>query len=124
MAKLRLGGSWADYQRKISEGKAQFHNFGLGFAITEVVEYNHPHERVLTVLLLGGEKFEEWKAEADLKLVSFARVNGCEAIEFACRLGLEKKIKGLGYRRHRVLMRKDLRHEQTLLENSRLRTAA
>lgn len=122
--KLRLGGTLEDYRAKVANGEAQLHGFGSGFAITEIKDYNHPQERVLNVLLLGGEGFDEWKAEADLRFVSFARVNGCDAIEFACRLGLEKKISGLGYTKARVLMRKELEDEQAFLEDSRLRAAA
>jgi hypothetical protein len=119
-----LGGSLEDYRAAIKAGMAQLHAFSDGFAITEVRDYTNPPERVLNVLLLGGKRFDGWKAEADLKLVSFARVNGCNAIEFACRLGLAKKIRGLGYTEKRKLMRKDLRHEQTILEDRRLRAAA
>lgn len=108
MARLRLGGSLADYRAAVDEGRAQLHSFSSGFAITEVKEYTSPRERILNVLLLGGTQFDEWKAEADRTLVSFARVNGCEAIEFACRLGLAKKIAGLGYTEKRKLMRKEL----------------
>jgi hypothetical protein len=106
--RLRLGGSLEDYKLKIKRGEAQIHVFKGGFAITEIKDYNHPQERVLNVLLLGGKRFDEWKSEADLKLVSFARVNGCQAIEFACRLGLAKKVADLGYTEKRKLMRKEL----------------
>lgn len=108
MTRLRLLGTPDDYQRMVEAGQAQAHEFADGFAITQVVEYKVPHERVLNVLLLGGKRFDEWKGEADEKLVDFARVNGCSAIEFACRLGLAKKIADLGYTEHRKLMRKEL----------------
>lgn len=123
--RLRLGGTLEDYRRMVEAGDAQLHGFGKGFAITEIKDYTHPRERVLNVLLLGGKDFDEWKAEADLRLVSFARVNGCSAIEFACRLGLARKISGLGYTERRKLMRKELeRGTQTISQESGLRAAA
>lgn len=113
-----------DYRRMVEKGEAQLHSFGKGFAITQVKDYTHPQERVLIVLLLGGEKFDEWKSEADFRLVTFARVNGCSAIEFACRLGLFKKIAGLGYTKRRILARKELDDQTALLENTRQPAAA
>lgn len=106
--RLRLGGSLSEYKAKIEMGEAQIHAFAQGFAITEVREYNHPREKVLNVLLLGGRQFDGWKETAHEKLKDFARVNGCSAIEFACRLGLEAKVTELGYRRRRVLMRYEM----------------
>ena len=108
MKRLRLGGSLEDYRKAVEAGHAQLHAFSSGFAITEIRDYTHPQERVLNVLLLGGKRFDEWKAEADRKLELFARVNGATAIEFACRLGLAKKIASLGYTEKRKLMRKEL----------------
>lgn len=110
---LRLIGDEEDHRRAVESGQAQAHSFSGGFAITEIKEYNRPKERVLNVLLLGGKEFDSWKAEADDRLVQFARVNGCQAIEFACRMGLADKISQLGYRKHRILMRKQL-DEQTI----------
>lgn len=124
MARLRLGGSLADYRAAVAAGRAQLHAFPEGFAITEVRDYTHPTERVLNVLLLGGKNFDAWRDAAHERLKSFARVNGCQAIEFACRLGLAKKVANLGYRKRRILMRYEMAHEQTLLEDSRLRAAA
>jgi hypothetical protein len=124
MPRLRLNGDAEEYRRMVEAGLAQVHLCEGGFAITEIREYNHPQERVLVVLLLGGKKFDEWKVSAHEKLKSFARVNGCSAIEFACRLGLEVKVAELGYRRRRVLMRYEMEHEQTFLEDRRLPAAA
>jgi hypothetical protein len=101
-----------DYQKLIEEGQAQAHVFSGGFVITEIRDYTLPRERVLNVLLLGGKNLEEWGLRAEARLVEFARVNGCDAIEFACRLGLAAKIKrlGLGYtEERRKLLRKELR---------------
>lgn len=118
MAFLRMIGRLEDYRRWISEGKAQLHAFSEGFAITEVKDYTYPSERVLNVLMLGGKRFDSWKEEADRKLGDFARVNGCQAIEFACRTGLEKKVAELGYRKKRVYMRKELECGRQEQENS------
>ena len=104
MPKVRLGYSEDEYRRKVEAGQWQAHQFEHGFLITEIMQY--AEERVLTVHLLGGKNFKEWKAEADERLRSFAVANGCVAIEAVCRLGLEKSLIDLGYKRSRVLMRK------------------
>lgn len=116
MARLRLLGSWEETQELVRSGKAQVHKFSGGFAITDIREYSNPKEKVLNVLILGGRDFETWKQEADEALCRFARVNGCGAIEFACRRGLMKKITELGYREHRLLARKDLDELPAILQ--------
>lgn len=108
--RIRLGPE--NYEKLVEEGKAQAHVFSGGFVITEIRDYTIPRERVLHVLLLGGRNLDEWGLRAEARLVEFARVNGCDAIEFACRLGLARKISrlGLGYtEERRKLLRKELR---------------
>lgn len=104
--KYRLGYTEAEYRRKIEAGEWQLHTFSHGFLITEIRTY--VEERVLIVHLIGGERLDEWKSEADRKLIEFAKEHRCEAIEAMCRLGLEKTLRDHGYRRHRVVMRKEL----------------
>ena len=114
MARIRLLGTWEEMQAAVKEGRAQIHPFSGGFALTEIRQYSNPSERVLNVLLLSGRDFESWKVEADEGLCRYARVNGCNAIEFACRRGLMKKVSELGYREHRTLARKELDDSKVL----------
>lgn len=114
MARIRLPGTWEEIQAAVESGRAQLHRFSGGFAITDIREYSNPHERVLNVLLLSGRDFEGWKVEADEGLCRYARVNGCQAIEFACRRGLMKKVAEMGYREHRTLARKELDEQKVL----------
>ena len=98
--------SFEEAERKISLGEWQAHKFNLGVVITEIKQYET--ERILTVQLLGGEKFDEWKAEANEHLKKFGKLHGCVAIEALCRLGLEKKLAPIGWKRRRVQMRIEL----------------
>ena len=83
------------------------HAFPLGTIITQIQVIEG--ERVLVILLLGGEKFAAWKDECLERLSRFAIENGCVALEALCRLGLESELKSLGAQKIRVLMRKELR---------------
>lgn len=106
--KLRMLGTPEDYKRLLDDGKAQCFKFDSGVVITSVIDYEHPPERVLNVMLLGGERLEQWKDDVDKRLCGFARENDCNAIEFICRRGIERAFKPYGYRTHRSLMRKEL----------------
>ena len=112
MSRVRLIGTEADYRQLVADGLAQAHTFDEGFVITQVIAYTSPAEKVLNVMLLGGKNLDNWKARADQALVEFARVNGCQAIEFVCRQGLAEKVKPLGYRSQYATMRKELRWAQ------------
>lgn len=109
MARVRLMGSMEDYRAMIDAGQAQMLRFEKGFVITQIFDYANPQERVLNVLLLGGEQFDGWKDKVDAGLIELARVNGCNAIEFACRLGIAEKMRHFGYRTEFAVMRKGLR---------------
>lgn len=105
--KYRLGLTWPEYQKKIAAGEYQFHAFGSdGFAITEVIDF--AEERVCIVHLVGGENSKAWKDSADQKLVEFAKRHNCKAIEAQCRFGVERVMKPMGWRRTRVVIRKDI----------------
>lgn len=104
--KFRLGCSLEQYKKKIDSGEWQLFGFDKGFLVTRVVKYEE--EKVVEVLLAGGEQFDAWKSEANERLKQFGIEQGCKALEAVCRLGLEKKLKPLGWRRHRVVMRTDL----------------
>jgi hypothetical protein len=104
--KYRLGYTWDQYREKIESGEWQLHKFPKGFLITEVVQW--AEEKVLLVQLAGGEQFDAWKEEAQERLIKFGREQGCTALEAACRVGMFKKIKPLGWRLWHVIARKEI----------------
>lgn len=91
---------------KVRAGEWQMHPFPLGFVISEIRKYDT--EQVLTVHLLSGERFDEWKEELVAHLKNFAKEHGCHAIEATCRLGLEESLKPLGFKRRQVVLRADV----------------
>jgi cell division protein YceG involved in septum cleavage len=103
---FRLGLSWEEYEKKIKEGTFQLHAFSSGFAITQIVSYLE--EKVCMVHLIGGERFDEWSEDFTKRIKAFALEHGCKALEGVARLGLEKKLNRVGWKRKRVLMRIDL----------------
>ena len=106
MPKYRLGYTWDEYKKKIESGEWQLHAFDKGFAVTEIKQY--VEEKICLVHLLGGEKFEEWKLQANNRLINFGREQGCKALEAVCRIGLAHKLKPIGWKQHRVMMRYEL----------------
>lgn len=96
-----------EFTEKLRLGLYQEHKFGEDLAVyTQVTVYDT--EKVLDVVLLIGEGFPERKAEVVEHLADFARTHGCNAIEAISRRGLEPTLKPLGFRKSRVLLRKDL----------------
>jgi Ni,Fe-hydrogenase maturation factor len=98
--------TFEEITKKLERGEYQKHAFPLGFVITQISEYEN--ERVLDVMLLLGERFEEWKAELVAHLNAFAKVHGCKAIEAISRLGLEKALKDQRFRKSRVVLRREV----------------
>jgi hypothetical protein len=95
-----------EIESKIRDGDYQSHSFPRGFMITQISDYDN--ERVLDVVFLLGERFDDWKHEALERLIEFGRSHGCNAVEAISRLGLEPALKPLGFRRKRVLLRKEI----------------
>jgi hypothetical protein len=91
---------------KIRRGDWQAHKFQHGFILTEIKQF--PNERVLLVWVLSGEKFDEWKDEAFIRLKAFGKEHGCKAIEAQVRLGLVKKLKPLGFKTTRAELRAEI----------------
>lgn len=98
--------SFDEITEKIKRGEYQKHAFPLGFVITQISQYQN--ERVLDVVLLLGERFGEWKAELVSHLVTFAKAHECKAVEAISRLGLEGALKDQGFRKKKVLLRKEV----------------
>lgn len=67
----------------------------LGAAVTQVVEY--PQLRAMRIVLLGGKKFDEWKALLDATLAEAARKIGCNRMEAFGRTGFVRSLQGVGY---------------------------
>ena len=106
MPKFRLGTTEQELKEKVEKGEWQLHKYPLGFVLTEIRQY--PEEKICIVHFLGGEQFDSWKTQVDDDLEKFAKAQGCKALEAGCRLGLERKMKSLGWKRWHVVIRKEL----------------
>lgn len=95
-----------EIDRKVRSGEYQFHNFGSCFVITQITDYST--ESVLEVVLLFGDQFLEKKEAVVEHLIEFGRSNGCKAVEALSRLGLESTLKPLGWKRKKVLLRREI----------------
>lgn len=95
-----------EIDRKVRSGDYQIHPFGSFFVITQIMVYDN--ETVLEVVLLLGDDFLSKKEEVVSHLVRFGKEHGCRAVEAISRLGLEKTLKPLGWKRKRILLRKEI----------------
>lgn len=68
-----------------------------GFCTTRFTDYDST--RLLSGDLLAGENFVEWMRPLNDALVFFAKGNGCDGIELTGRLGWERMLKGLGWKK-------------------------
>lgn len=75
----------------VYNSKADF----LGAAVTQCVEY--PRFNAMRIVLLGGKRFDEWKAQLNDDLCTAARKVGCARIEAFGRTGFVRSLQGLGY---------------------------
>src|SRR5262245_28613653 len=97
---------FSEIDNRVRSGAYQFHDFGTFWIWTQISVYDT--EKVLDVVLLLGEGFPERKGDALERLAAYGRKCGCNAIEAISRRGLEPTLKPLGFRKTRVLLRKDL----------------
>jgi len=104
--KSRLGLSFQDITDSLRRGEMQIHKFPLGFIVTEIKQL--PDERVLHVVWLGGEKFNEWIDEAYEVLTEFCRLHSCKAIEAHCRPGLALMLRSKGFKTLKITTRLEL----------------
>lgn len=95
-----------EIEKKIKEGDYQYHPFDTCFVITQITDYGT--EKVLEVVLLLGEDFISKKSEVVDRLVRFGKEHGCKAVETICRLGLEPTLKTLGWKKKRILLRREI----------------
>lgn len=56
-----------------------------GAVITEIITY--PRAKIANVMLLGGNNIKEWKDEMGSAIESFARTEGCYALQASGRKG-------------------------------------
>jgi hypothetical protein len=95
-----------EIDKKIKAGEYQYHDFQTFGVLTQVTDYGT--EKVLDVVLLLGDGFLEKKSEVVAHLVSFGKEHGCKAVEALSRLGLEPTLKPLGFRRTKILLRREI----------------
>lgn len=79
----------------------------FGSMITQVIE--HPHKKVFGVFLMGTNSFERFKPLFK-DMVAHARSIGAASIDCAGRLGLERLLPKLGFKKSYVVMAYDLRN--------------
>ena len=78
----------------------------LGAAVTQLVEY--PQFSAMRIVLLGGKRFDEWKAKLDDQISDTARKLGCKRMEAFGRAGFVRSLQGLGYNKMYVAIGKEL----------------
>ena len=92
--------------RKVEKGEYQYHPFGSCEVYTQIMDYGH--EKVLEVVLLFGDDFLGKREEVVSHLEKFGKQHGCKAVEALSRLGLEPTLRPLGWKKKKVLLRKDI----------------
>lgn len=95
-----------EIDRKVMVGEYQFHDFKTCWVWTQITDYGH--ESVLDVVLLLGDDFISKKEEVVNHLVKFGKEHGCKAVEALSRLGLEPTLKPLGWKRKKILLRREI----------------
>jgi hypothetical protein len=85
----------------LMDGRYKLFRYARGIVIAQITS----HRRVL-VFLMAGDKFDEWKRQANQDLESFADDLGIDVIEAYARPGLEKSLKDLGWKKEQVVLRR------------------
>lgn len=80
----------------------------IGFAATEVVRY--PRMSCLRVTVLQGPPFDRWKDRALEVFQEFAASQGLDNIEVVGRLGWERKLRDMGFRKRYVVLTKEVEY--------------
>jgi len=73
-----------------------------GGMVLEVNDF--PTKKVVFVVMLLGENFEEWVDEMEAQLKNYRDINGADCIEASCRKGLVKKLMKRGWKQKAVIM--------------------
>lgn len=80
--------------------------------LTEIVI--HPQKKVCRIRACVGRDRSEWLAAALPVIEEWAASTGCDEVEPVARIGWERDLKALGYRKFHVLMKKALPNGQRL----------
>ena len=78
-----------------------------GAFVTKIAKY--PQKNLLCVILLGGDKFKEWRDEADALLNAFGKEHNCEYVELFGRKGWGRALKDIDYKEITRLFAKEIR---------------
>jgi hypothetical protein len=78
--------------------------------VTEITV--HPGTKVCRIRVCVGVDRSEWLAAALPTIEAWAAQNGCDSVEPVARIGWERDLKALGYRKHHLLMAKAVPNEQ------------
>ena len=78
-----------------------------GAFVTKIAKY--PQKNLLCVILLGGDKFQEWRDEADALLNAFGKEHNCEYVELFGRKGWGKMLADIDYKEITRLFAKEIR---------------
>ena len=77
-----------------------------GAFVTKIAKY--PQKNLLCVILLGGDKFKEWRDEADALLNAFGKEHNCEYVELFGRKGWGRALKDIDYKEITRLFAKEI----------------
>ena len=77
-----------------------------GAFVTKINKY--PQKNLLLVILLGGDKFQEWRDEADALLNAFGKEHNCEYVELFGRKGWGRALKDIDYKEITRLFAKEI----------------
>ena len=78
-----------------------------GAFVTKINKY--PQKNLLLVILLGGDKFQEWRDEADALLNAFGKQHNCEYVELFGRKGWARMLADIDYKEVTRLFAKEIR---------------
>lgn len=72
---------------------------GLVFEVNEF-----PIKKVMFIVMLVGDRWDEWADEMEDTLLQYKEVNDIDCIEASCRAGLVKKLMKRGWKRKATIM--------------------
>ena len=77
-------------------------------AVTEIKQF--PGALVCRIRIVTGSDRDLWLADGMARIEEWAASIGCHQVETSARLGWDRDLKGLGYRKSHILCTKDLSH--------------
>lgn len=88
----------------ISRGQRIF-----GAVTTEIVVY--PHRKHCRIITIAGSDFASWMPMCDETLVTWAKEQGCDALEAYVRKGLVPRLAPIGYKQKHAVVLKEIKQE-------------